>query len=166
MTTLFRVHGPFPIPTYAGKAAKIINSAGIKTFWGRHPALAAARGCYVFGIRNKSLKPSYVGLARKSFKGEVFTADKLAKYARELADYKKCMPVFFFIVAPTKKGKPNGKHIGQLETFLIELALYVNPNLLNIKGTKQEDWGIAGVHRGGKGKPSYAAKELKRMFRR
>lgn len=166
MATLFHVHGPFPIPTYAGKAAKIIDADGIKTFWERHPVLASARGCYVFGIQNKSLKPSYVGLASKSFKREVFTPHKLAKYARELADYKKCTPVFFFIVAPKKQGKPNGKHIGQLERFLIELALYVNPGLLNIRGTKQENWGIAGVHRGGRGKPSSAARQLRRMLDR
>lgn len=79
-------------------------------------------------------------MATRSFKSEVFQPHNLAKYARELADYKRCNPVLFFVLAPRKKGKPNNKHIRQLKRFLIELALYVNPRLLNIRGTKQEEW--------------------------
>ena len=41
-----------------------------------------------------------------------------------------------------------------MEYELIHLAKGVNPNLINEKGTKPQDWSIKGVIRGGRGKPS------------
>ena len=40
-----------------------------------------------------------------------------------------------------------------------------NPELLNIKGTKEAEWGIAGVLRSGQGKPSKAASEFKKLMK-
>jgi hypothetical protein len=74
-------------------------------------------------------------------------------------------PILFFVVAPKKKGAVNSAHISLLEDYLIQTALNANPGLLNIKGTKAEEWGILGLIRSGKGKPSAAVKTLKRMLK-
>jgi len=65
---------------------------------------------------------------------------------------------------PSLKGKPNVRVIKRAEDFLIQTAVSRNPDLLNVKGTELEDWGIAGVLRGGKGKPSTAARALKKTL--
>jgi hypothetical protein len=82
-----------------------------------------------------------------------------------LADYAKGTPVIFLVASPVKKGARNLSHIGDLEDFLIQTAVSVNPNLLNIQGTAQADWGIAGVIRAGKGKRSNAAGEFVRCLK-
>jgi hypothetical protein len=71
----------------------------------------------------------------------------------------------FFVVAPMRRGAPNTAHIRELEDFLIQTALTANPYLLNVKGTKAEEWGIIGVLRAGRGKPSRAAREFKRLMK-
>ena len=50
--------------------------------------------------------------------------------------------------------------MGDLEDYLIQTAVSKNPDLLNVKGTELEKWGIGGVIRGGKGKRSSSATEL------
>ena len=64
-----------------------------------------------------------------------------------------------------KKGARNLAHIVDLEDFLIQTAVSVNPDLLNIQGTAQADWGIAGVLRAGQGKRSIAATEFVRCLK-
>ena len=164
--TLFTVYGPMEVPAYYGKAARAITEENIKEFWHSHSDMGSHRGCYVFGIRaGKGFTPGYVGKATKSFKQEVFTSHKLAKYQRFLADYNKGTPILFFVVPPKLKGKTNTTHIGELEDFLIQVGVAANPHLLNIKGTRQEDWGISGVIRSGKGKPGVSARALKAMLK-
>ncbi len=165
MATTFLVEGPLNVPYYQGKAGRTITDDDIKTFWLKHEVISKGRGCYVFGIRaGKGLTPGYVGKATKSFKQETFAPHKLTRYQQFLADYQKGTPVLFFVTAPKKKGAPNSAHIRQLETFLIQVALASNPELLNIKGTKAERWGIAGVLRS-KGKPSASAQQFKRLMK-
>lgn len=161
MATLFLVEGPYEIPYYQGKAGRVILDDNVKAFWKQHGTIAGQRGCYVFGIRaGKGYTPGYVGKATKSFKQESFSSHKLMRYQQFLADYQKGTPVMFFVLAPAKKGAPNAKHIGELEDFLIQIAIAANPDLLNVKGTRQEEWGIKGVIRSGLGKPSSSAKEF------
>ena len=120
----------------------------------------------MFGIRaGKGWTPAYVGKATKSFKREIFAHHKLTRYQQFLVDYQKGTPVLFFAVAPTKKGAPNAAHMGELEKFLIQTGLAANQDLMNIKGTKAEEWGIAGVLRGGKGKASQAARDFKKIMK-
>jgi len=166
MQTTFAVQGPFEVPCYQGKAARTFTDDNVKDFWRKHSQSGSQRGCYVFGIRaGKGWTPGYVGKATKSFKQEVFAHHKLTRYQQFLADYLKGTPVVFFIIAPKKKGAPNSAHIGQLESFLIQVGLAANPNLLNVKGTKAEEWGIAGVLRGGKGKTSATAKQFSKLMK-
>jgi len=139
MATIFDVYGPFVVPYYQGSAV------GVK----------APRG----------YTPAYVGKATRTFKQEIFAPHKLAKYQQFLADYRKGKPILFLVVAPTKRGAPNRAHIKELEDFLIQVALAANPDLLNIKGTEMEEWGIAGVLRGGQGKPAKDSSEFKKMMK-
>ncbi len=71
----------------------------------------------------------------------------------------------FFLIAPKKRGAPNSRHIEQLEDFLIQAGVAANPAFLNIRGTKIEEWGIAGVLRSGKGKRSESASEFVKMMK-
>jgi hypothetical protein len=166
MATIFSIDGAREVPVYQGKAGRTILDENIQEFWQENRDLAARRGCYVFGIRaGKGWTPAYVGKATKSFKQEVFSPHKLTRYQRFLADYQKGTPILFFVISPLKKGAPNSAHIGRLEQFLIQTGLAANPDLLNIKGTKAEEWGIGGVLRGGKGKPSEAARDFKKIMK-
>ena len=166
MATTFSVEGPFEVPLYQGKACRTITDENVKSFWTANHAVAKRRGCYVFGIRaGKGWTPGYVGKATKSFKQEAFAHHKLTRYQQFLADYQKGTPVLFFVVLPIKKGKANAAHIGDLERFLIQTGMAANPELLNIKGTKEAEWGIAGVLRSGQGKPSKAASEFKKLMK-
>jgi hypothetical protein len=166
MATVFSVEGPIEVPTYQGRAGRTITDDNVRQFWEANGELADGRGCYVFGIRaGKGLTPAYVGKATNSFKYEVFAHHKLTRYQQFLADYQKGTPVLFFVIAPTKRGTPNKTHIEELEKFLIQTGQAANPELLNIRGTKAEEWGIAGVLRGGKGKPSKRAREFRRLMK-
>ena len=166
MATIFTVNGPYEVPVYQGKGGRTVTTDEVKQFWKDNAWAGKLRGCYVFGIRaGKGLTPTYVGKATRGFKQEAFSPHKLTKYQQSLADYQKGTPILFFVTAPSKKGAPNTAHIGELEKFLIQVALTANPYLLNVKGTKAEQWGIAGVLRGGKGKPSNDARQFKRLVK-
>lgn len=166
VTTMFEPWGPLIVKAHRSRSgAKVIDKSTITAFWTDYSEFKNERGVYVFGLRaGRGLTPGYVGEATKSFGQEVFTNDKLAKYGRFLAEYKKGNPILFFAVLPKKRGAPNATHIGDLEDFLIQAALTKNPDLQNVQGTKQAEWGIRGVLRSGKGNPGAAAKALKSML--
>lgn len=160
MPANFRVFGPFKIPC-SGKYARYIE-AGCPAFW-RDPIasrLTRERGCYLFAIRAaKGFRPIYVGKTKASYEKECFTFHKIADhYTPALADTKKGTPVLFFVVLNKTKGPLNNKAISQVESFLIQNAVAKNPELSNVQGTKKQEWGIAGVIRGGKGKCPKPAK--------
>ncbi|HXD12850.1 MAG TPA: hypothetical protein VNU65_01645 [Xanthobacteraceae bacterium] len=166
MTTLFTVVGPFKIPVYQGRAGRTITDENTIQFWKEHSSYASQRGCYVFGVRaSKGYRPAYAGRATKNFKQEVFSHHKLTRYQQYLADVSKGSPVMFFLIAPKKRGTPNAKHIEQLEDFLIQAGVAANPAFLNIRGTRVEEWGIAGVLRSGKGKRSASASEFVKLMK-
>jgi hypothetical protein len=158
----FSVHGPFEVPLYTGKAGRTIRAAEGREFFQKHHAFAGRRGCYVFAMRaGRGITPTYVGLARKGFSQECFTADKLGKCNQTLVDYLRGTLVVFFVVAPSGRGRPAEKQIELVEQFLIQVGVAANEHLLNVQGTKSEKWAISGVLRAGQGRPSAAAKQFK-----
>jgi hypothetical protein len=160
-----KVKGPFDVPFYAGKGGRTITDENIKGFWDSNKKYAKRKGCYVFAIRaGKGYTPGYVGKATKGFKKETFTHHKLTRYQQFLVDYAKGTPVLFFLVAPVAKGKPNNSRISAIETYLINLGIVANPDLMNEKGTKPPSWGIQGVINGEQGKVSAVTKEFRRML--
>ncbi len=159
--TEFIVQGPFNIPIYKGIGGRIITDDNATEFWKTNSEYASKVGCYLFTIRaGRGYTPIYVGKATKSFKQEAFHSHKLSKYQQAMVDYVKGTPTMFFLCHPTKKGKNNHQHISKLEQYLIQAAVVVNPNLMNIQGTKTESWGIKGVLRSSCGQPPKPAKEF------
>lgn len=166
MLNLFAVVGPLDVPCQQAKAGRTITDGKVQEFWETNNKFGADRGCYVFGIRaGKGYTPAYVGRATKSFRQEVFAPHKLSRYQQALSNYKRGTPILFFVAAPKKRGAPNSSHIKELEAFLIQTALVANPELLNVKGTKAEEWGIKGVLRGPQGKPSVDAQAFRRLMK-
>ncbi len=162
----FAVQGPFKIPVYRGKKGRIVRSQEAAEFFQRHPGLAGRRGCYIYAMRaGRGITPTYVGKATKTFEQECFTADKLGKCNETLVDYERGTLVAFFVVASQGRGRPAEKQIGLVETFLTQAGVAVNPDLLNVKGTKQADWSIKGLIRAARGRPSRAAAEFKSAMR-
>ncbi|MBZ0226633.1 MAG: hypothetical protein K8F51_11785 [Comamonas sp.] len=104
-----------------------------------------------------------MGKATKSFGQECFTSHKLGKCNQILADYTKGSLVLFLFESPQGKKAPTYQ-IDLLENFLIQSALSVNDELLNIKKTKQESWSIRGLVRSSAGKPSKPAKAAASML--
>ena len=154
---LFEVHGPFAVPLYKGRNNRLVRAEEGKAFFSEHPRLSTRKGCYVFAMRaGRGLTPVYVGSATTEFGQECFTPHKLGKCNEALADYRRGRLVCFLVVAPVQRGRPGVKEIRLLETFLIQAGVVANENLLNVKGSKQEELEIAGVIRA-KGRPSIAA---------
>ncbi len=158
----FTVHGPFDIPTYRGRVGRIVRAEEGRSFFRAHPTWAARRGCYVFAMRaGGGVTPTYVGRATKTFDQECFTADKLGRCNQTLVDYERGTLVMYLLAAPTGRGRPPEKQIKLLEDFLIQVGVAANDELLNVKGTKQEQWALTGVVRGAQGRPSSAASSFK-----
>lgn len=158
----FTVHGPYEVPTYAGKAGRIVRSEEGRAFFESHPSFANRRGCYVFAMRaGRGITPTYVGKATKTFAQECFTSDKLGKCNTTLVDYVRGTLVMFLITPPEGRGRPAEKQIGLLEEFLIQVGVAANDALLNIQGTRQEQWSLAGLVRSKRGRPSRAALAFK-----
>ena len=161
----FIVQGPLRIVPSQGKGGKAITDEKIQDFWQLHSRFEKRRGCYVFGIRaGKGFTPGYVGKATKSLRKEIFASHKLVHYHTFLTQYAKGAPVFFFVLAPIQKGKPNNAEISAVEKYLITLGITANPGLMNAKGTKQPKWAIKGVIRGGKGKITKGTKDFRQMM--
>jgi hypothetical protein len=160
MPATFKVRGPYEIPC-KGKQHPYIES-GCDDFWKQPEVtnLANERGCYPFAIRAaKGFRPVYVGKTKRTFGKECFTYHKVADhYQPALADTGKGTPVMFLLTLGRARGPINNRAIAQLETFLIQNGVAKNPHLSNVQGTRQEEWGIAGIIRGGKGKVAASAK--------
>ena len=76
----FVVKGPLKVPTYDGKAAKIVDSERLPDFWEASGELGKCRGCYVFAIRaSKGIRPVYIGRATKTFQQDGHWIVKIKK---------------------------------------------------------------------------------------
>lgn len=158
--------GPFDIPVYKGVSGRAITDDNACQFWKKNSEFSSAIGCYIFAIRaGGGYKPIYVGKATKGFKQEAFHSHKLSKYQQAMVDIVRGTPVMFFIKYPNKKGKNNNTHIARLEKFLIQTAVLINPDLMNVQGIKAEAWTIKGVIRASGGQPTKSAKELRKILK-
>lgn len=120
----------------------------------------------MFGMRaGRGITPFYVGKACRTFEQECFAPDKINRYNECLVDYARGSPVLFLVELPVRRGRRNEQAIGELEDFLIQIAVARNPDLLNVKGTLAPAWGIAGVLRSGRGRRSANADAFAKMLR-
>jgi hypothetical protein len=165
---MFDVYGPFPVTRIKGKKGQRISRDQRFLFWDEHTEAENLRervGCYVFAIRAaKGIRPVYVGKTIKSFEKEIFQDHKILKYNEELMDIVSGTPVMFFVVHPDGRGIPNSKMIGDMEDFLIQVAVAKNPSLRNIRGVAQKAWGIQGVLRAGKGSTTKSSSQFKKAM--
>jgi hypothetical protein len=162
--SLFVVRGPFPLAFEKRKGGR---SLVFDDFWAEHSdasSLANECGCYVFAIRNRTLKPIYVGRATRSFKQEAFNPSNKHKYHEGFSAYAKGTPLMYFIVHPHQKGPTNEAQIAQIEDFLIQAGVVRNPELQNVKGAQRPIWSIKGVIRSGVGKRSAAELQFRKLF--
>lgn len=70
----------------------------------------------------------------------------------------------YFVVHPKQKGPTNGKHIAEIEDFLIQAGVAKNPDLQNVKGAQRPGWSIKGVIRGSAEKPRDAEVQFRKLF--
>lgn len=148
----FIVEGPYEVPLYKGRASRVVRAEDGRQFFSKHPALAKRRGVYAFAVRSGGgVRPVYVGCATRQFANECFQPHKIGKCNEALADCERGTLILFFVCTAAGKGKPPAKQIRLVEDFLIQAGVSVNPDLLNIKGTQQENWSIAGVIRNTRG---------------
>ena len=156
----FEIYGYVNIPTQ-----NRLISEDLTSFWEENELIADRIGCYVFAIKTgRSIVPYYVGLTTKSFISECFTDHKLKHYHYTINEYDRGKPVMFFVLHPKAKGRPNIKEIEEVENFLIQVGVAVNPNIRNIRSTKQPTWSIKGVVKSGQGNISNDAKLFKKMM--
>jgi hypothetical protein len=147
MTAIFSVVGPFEVPVYSKNKGHLITADCGREFCEKNHEIADLRGCYVFALRvGGGTTPYYVGRATKTFRQEVFTPEKLMKYVRCITD-NIGTPVPYMVAAERNSGVKNNQ-ICDLEDFLIQNALAVNPDILNMRGKSALDWGIRGVFHG------------------
>ncbi len=162
---IFRVVGPLKVHRSHERGGRIIADEDARKFWQSYGKYANYRGCYVFARRaGKGYTPGYVGKATRALKQEVFTPDKLNKYQKFLIQRKKGAPIFFFVLAPVRKGKASLSQIAKVEKYLINLSVMANPNLINQHFTKADRWGIRGVIRGGRGKVARGTGDFRQML--
>jgi hypothetical protein len=164
-TKMFKVLGPFKIkPKKTNSTRRIEKEQDV--FWDSHPKANQIRGhvgCYVFGIQAaKGIRPVYVGKTLRSFEAEIFGYHQRDYYNAELAEIKKGTPVMFFVTYPKGKGAPDRKMIGDVEEFLIQVAVARNSNLRNVQNRGEKKWGIRGVIRSGQGKSARSSVSFKR----
>lgn len=147
------------------RGIKRITEAHIKTFWQDYSDLTNQKGCYVFALKKKSIVPFYVGKASKGFGKEIFAPHKTEKYTAVLHTHIVGYPIFYFITHPLSKGKSNLKAIDEMETYLIQSALIVNPGLKNIQKTKLPSWTIRNVIEKSPGKSKKCEIDFAKMLR-
>lgn len=170
MATDLIVAGPFELKCkkQATGSAKQVTSDNVKEFLASNEfaAVSEKQGCYIFGLRaSRGFMVWYVGKATKSMKQECLTDHKLKHYNQVLFDGDKGTPVLFFVAPDGKKKKVPKGEIDDMETFLIQSALFKNPNLSNVQKTKNLPyWSIKGVVRGGKGRPTDTEAKFKKMM--
>ncbi|RJQ24655.1 hypothetical protein C4565_09410 [Candidatus Parcubacteria bacterium] len=160
----FKPYGPYDIPVEKLAASRFIVE-DLSEFWEKLGDISSCAGCYVFSIKTgRAVVPFYVGMTLNTFEGECFTDHKLKHYHRAIGAYSRGKPVMSFVVHPTQRGRVNAKAIDELENFLIQAGMAVNPELRNIRGRSEPQWAIKGVMRTGPGAKSEEAKMFAKMM--
>jgi len=160
----FEPFGPYDIPISKLSTSRLI-AEDLSTFWEQHKDMGSGVGCYIFSIKTgRAVVPFYVGMTLSTFESECFTDHKLKHYHRVIGRYTRGKPVMSFVVHPSQRGRDNSKAIKELENFLIQAGMVVNPALRNIRGRTEPQWAIKGVIRSGPGPRREEAKAFAKMM--
>jgi hypothetical protein len=166
----FQIAGPYIIPHYRSNGVKHFDKEGEDQFWDDCEAdldvdLSERKGCYAFGMRTKRIRPWYVGKTWNGFGYETFGVYQQTKISQFINEFG--APVVFFVYKPfkNKEGNKTKETILGLERFLTQAAVWVNPELLNVRGA-QAQWKIRGVIRSepSVGQPAKALTRFTKML--
>jgi hypothetical protein len=165
----YRVFGPFELSIERGNLRRRLSRHCLRDLTKDCNLLdsdiASSKGCYVFGLRNRSIKPWYVGKKTKGEKSvisESLNGRNKGQYNTVLQS-KKGTPVMFFVIPERRPGPPNQREIKKVELMLISFAWEKNPALLNTN-SKEWRWDIPGVWGTTLGRPTKPASIFKSML--
>ena len=167
MATDLKLFGPYEVDCPKGGPVKFIDKNEKKAFLGAldEDGISSKQGCYIFALRaGKGYCPWYIGKATKSMRQECMGTHQLQHYNAVLSKGKKGTPVMFFLVPDGMKKMVPKKICDEIESVLIQSAMYENKEIRNIQKTKEPAWGIDGVIRGEKGKPTKSEAAFSRMM--
>ena len=159
----FIVSGPFAVPVRGHSRSRSLDRSQYNDFWAADASVARSeRGCYVFALRRRGLVPIYIGrTTRQRFDVECFS-DRNYRILHEAMDGQMGTLVLFLLSYQVTRGKPNDSIIGDLEKFLIEVALERNPTLKNrAYAGRTPGFIVDGVHRSPRGRPTASARALR-----
>lgn len=133
----YRVFGPLKLCNEQGNLGRKLSKHClrdlIKDCNSLDSDIASSKGCYIFGLRNRTIKPWYVGKKAKGGKSvisESMNGRNKGQYNTVLQS-KKGTPVMFFVIPERRPGPPNQSEIKKVELMLISFAWDKNPHLLN-----------------------------------
>ncbi|MGR3381358.1 hypothetical protein [Roseovarius indicus] len=161
----FEIAGPYDVNLIDdGKS----NLAIDKTFpVGKHHFdFLDRKGCYVFArVTSAGSTPIYVGKAKEQpIIKEAFNFRNRLNVCNSLSCKRKYRRLQLWAVVQVGKGAPHKSAIDQIETTLIQMAKLENPDLINAKKTKGQNWQIKGVYNSGSGRRSKKAEHFRRMI--
>lgn len=139
--------------------AKFLANEDLDAFW-KKCDMGEKKGCYVF-VNGST--PVYVGMTNVSFRQEIFMPHKRVLLNKLLNTASKRKLQVYFIT--TEERGRFDEIIGEIEAYLIIQAKRANEKLLNEKNTAPK-WSIPGIYGETKiGKPSMAARMLKKNLK-
>lgn len=173
----FETYGPFEFSRDDVRRSKV-------DFWHevekREEGLSETIGCYVFGLKtDQKLTPWYIGktIAKKGFKGEVFTPHKLDHYEAVLSaentekKFRKGSPFLTLFPLMTETGwfsanrSAASVEISWLEQIMIGMAIIKNREIVNTAFTRfHRDTKVRGLIGEWQGRPSKEAADAERLF--
>lgn len=167
----FKPFGPYNVGFESMPGGKRITKDNLKNFWETDSLkkIRFSKGVYIFGMQITSgILPCYVGKTNNNFERECFTERNLYIYNGEIIRYeRKYKPFIFFLVyQQQKKQKISDRVIRELENYVINLAVDINPDLANIRGLESEDrFEISDLGAGrGTGAPTRAGSFFRKML--
>jgi hypothetical protein len=162
----FYVSRAFEVPIIKKtKKYRVVDKSKLENFWGDANEYVSYIGCYVFSLKaSRGELPYYVGRTTKQgFGKECFASHKINGHYTDILNIYKGTPYLRFVYLEAGRGPIPSWVIDDLEFHLIANAAVRNRKLSNKTGRNGDDWVIDGIDKG-KGRPTIAAKELKKII--
>jgi hypothetical protein len=162
----FVVRGPIEVPMKKGAYGQpYIDEDQLRSLCDSNPELTKP-GCYVFACASaRGSLPIYVGQAGSGIFAEAFNPrnkNNVNGYFRDR--FRGSLHLYIVPQVHVKGGRGSVSAISDVEEYLIAVASRRNVSLINVHGTRPENWSIAGVRNHGNGHPGTSVIEFKRMM--